>query len=112
MKKQKKQEQRRIALDRINQLFAEAEGAFKKHPERSNRYVELARKISMRIRVRIPRELKRRFCKHCNAYLVPGANCRVRTKKNMVVYFCLNCKKYMRIPFIREKKLKREVYST
>ena len=65
-------------------------------PALSNRYVTLARKISMKFKVRIPTELKRRFCKHCYKYLMPGKTVRIRTHKGKVVYNCLNCKKFMR----------------
>ena len=66
-KPSRKQEwQKKIASERINILFRLASEEFKKHPERSNRYVELARKIGMRYNVRIPKLLKRRFCKKCH----------------------------------------------
>ncbi len=90
---------RKIALERIHELFEQAEKIFSKDPGLSDRYVELARKIGMKYRVRISRELKRRFCKHCYTYLVPGKNCRVRLTKKKVVYHCNNCKKYMRFPY-------------
>jgi ribonuclease P protein subunit RPR2 len=66
----------------------------------------LARKISMKLNVRIPPVFKRRFCKHCYHYLQPGVNVRVRTKEGKVVYYCLDCRKYMRFPYLREKKSK------
>lgn len=91
-----KKEGKEIALKRINILFKEADSNFKKHPERSNRYVEIARKISMKVNLRIPRELKRKFCKHCYNYLKPGVNARVRIRKGKVIYYCFSCKKYMR----------------
>lgn len=100
----KPEEQVKIAKDRIIELFRQAEEAFDKNPKLSDRYVEIARDISMRIKVRIPSELKRRFCKHCYSYLVPGKNCRVRTKEGKVVYYCQNCRKYMRFPY-RNKKV-------
>jgi len=84
------------ALERIRFLFKEAGKVFKDNPALSNRYVALARRYSMKYKVKIPKELKRRFCRHCYHYLVPGSNCRVRTKDNKVVYYCFNCKKYMR----------------
>lgn len=97
-----------IASERIKILFKEAKKAFKEDPRLSHRYVELARKIAMKYKVRIPFPLKRRFCKHCYCYLVPSKNCRVRVGGGKVVYYCLNCKKYMRFPYIREKKSKRK----
>ena len=88
-----------IARERILELFKQAELRFKKNPELSDRYVEIARKISMKYKVKIPKELKRRFCKHCFNYLFPGVNSRVRLTQKKVVYYCFNCKKYMRFPY-------------
>jgi len=91
--------ERSIALERIEILFSEAEKAFKDNPKLSNRYVELARKIAMKAKVRIRPELKKRFCKNCFAYLKPGVNCRVRLGGKHLVYYCQNCKKLMRFPY-------------
>jgi len=101
--KSKPVEQRKIALERINILFNQAKKVFKKDPSLSNRYVSLARKIAMRYKVRIPSNLKKQFCKHCYHYLVPSVNCRVRLQKGKVVYYCMNCKKYMRFPYRKRK---------
>lgn len=86
-----KQEIKKIALDRIKQLFREAS----KNLKMADRYVELARKISMKNNVRIPKEFKRKFCRHCYRYFKTG-NYRVRTRNKMVVYSCLDCKKFTR----------------
>ena len=102
--KKKSKQIRNIAKERIEILFKEAADVFKKDPLLADRYVKLAREISMKSRVRIPSDLKRRFCKHCYSYLVPGVNCRVRTREGKVVYYCLKCKKFMRFPYLREKK--------
>ena len=95
----------RIANERIERLFELAElevfsgGDDPIRLTRGNRYVYLARKIGMRYNVRIPKRYKRRFCKHCYHYLVPGLNARVRTRKHKIIIFCEDCKKYTRIPF-------------
>jgi len=95
-----------IARERINILFREARKAFRVHPERSKRYVELAKKIGMRYNVRIPGSLKRRFCSKCGSYLKQGVNCRTRInrKKQAVAVTCLECGYVSRYPYIREKK--------
>jgi len=100
----KRKDIKKIAKQRIRILFEQAEKVFKKDPKLADRYVAIARRIAMKARVRIPKELKRRFCKHCYAYLVPGVNCRVRLVGQKVVYYCFKCKKYMRFPYIKEKK--------
>lgn len=102
MKRQHKKKpklHREIAIERILELFKQAELRFKQNPELSDRYIEIARKISMKYKVKIPKELKKRYCKHCHKYLVPGANSRIRLTKQKVVYYCSNCKKYMRFPY-------------
>jgi|GEM_PF-5758524 ribonuclease P protein subunit Rpp21 (EC 3.1.26.5) len=60
-----------LARERIAVLFHEAERIFPEHPEYSDRYVEIARKIAMRERVRIDTEFRRRYCHHCYRYFVP-----------------------------------------
>ena len=87
---------RKEALEKIRTLFSEARIQFPKNSSLANRYVKLAREISMKFKDKIPRELKRKFCKHCYHYLVPGKNCRVRIYKSRVIYYCFDCKKFMR----------------
>ena len=85
-----------IARERINILFHQAKAMFKKDPKLSDRYVHLARKIAMKYKVKIPVQLKRQFCKECHKYLVPGSNLRIRSHKGRTIYYCLQCKKFMR----------------
>jgi len=89
---------KKIARDRIAVLFTQARVAFFTHPERSNRYVELARRIAMRQRIRIDRELRRQFCRHCSSFLMPGSTSRVRVHSGHVVVTCLCCGKRRRYP--------------
>ena len=88
----------KIAKERINKLFGEAELIFNSDSSLSNRYVELARKIAMKFKVRIDSSFRRRFCKHCYKYLIPGKNLRVRVDSGKVIYYCLECKKFWRMP--------------
>ncbi|MBS3126235.1 ribonuclease P [Candidatus Woesearchaeota archaeon] len=95
-----------IAKGRIQILFDEAKKRFSSRPELSNRYVQLARRIAMKYKVKIPSELKKRFCKHCHHYLVPSKNCRVRIRNRKLVYYCIHCRNYMRFPYSKSKTLK------
>lgn len=92
---------RMVAKERISVLFEQARLAFPEHPERSNRYVEIARRIAMRQRVRIGRGLRRQYCHHCNAFLVPGRNERVRVHRGNVVITCLLCNRKTRIRVVK-----------
>lgn len=96
--------QKKIAEERIEILFREAEWAFSRFPELSNRYVYLARKLAMKVNLKIPSELKRRYCHKCYAYLVPGANCKVRTNpKTKCVEWNCECGHVNRIGYGKEK---------
>jgi len=102
MRKSKKPDwQQKIAKERIDILFNLANKEFKKHPERSRRYVELARKIGLRYNVRFTRTLKRKFCKNCNSLLKPGISAKLRldSKTKVIVIRCLNCNKTYRHPY-------------
>lgn len=88
----------KIAKNRINILFRLAKEHFKEDNKLSDKYVRMARRIAMKHKIRLSSELKKRFCKNCHKYLVPGANCRVRIHKHSIIYYCLGCKHYMRHP--------------
>ena len=97
--------QKVIASQRIAYLFRLAESyALEGKFVLANRYVELARKISMKYLVSIPPEFKRRFCTHCYQYLLPPVTCRVRIHRGMIITYCLSCKKYGRIPLHHRKE--------
>ena len=93
-----KAKQKEIAKERVQILFKQAEDSFFKNKSLANRYITLARKIAMKVKIRIPLELKRKFCKHCYKFLMPGVNSRVRTRDGKVIISCFECKKFMRIP--------------
>jgi ribonuclease P protein subunit RPR2 len=89
-------ETRRLARERIEILFERAREFFPEHPALSDRCVDIARRIAMRQRVRIPRELRRRFCRCCSAYLVPGSTARIRIHRGKVIVTCLRCSGHRR----------------
>ncbi|UUX92772.1 ribonuclease P protein component 4 [Methanoplanus endosymbiosus] len=92
---------KKIAEERIDILFKNAEEEFVYNPELSNRYVDIARKIAMRQRIRIPVEYKRRFCRNCHSYAVFGENMSVRIHRGKVIYRCSQCGYIRRIPITK-----------
>lgn len=78
---------REIALKRIQKLFNLA------RKERSKqyaiRYIKLAREIARKTQTRIPKELKRGFCKKCNMPF--SSRTKVRIKNKILIYTCNNC---------------------
>ena len=104
MKRIDKQKQRKMALEQATELFRLAKEAFPKDRSLAKRYVSMARKLAMKVRLRMPPGLKRQFCSNCGAFLYPGKNLRVRTQRGKVVYYCLECKHFMRFPYLTERK--------
>jgi len=99
---------RKIALQRIHRLFRLAKNVIHEDERLAQRYIVIARKISMASRVRIPREYRRQICRGCKKFILPGVNCRVRIQQRRephVVITCGYCGKYMRFPMkIGEKQ--------
>jgi ribonuclease P protein subunit RPR2 len=96
---------KRIAMQRIQTLFRLAKEILREDPSMAQRYVDMARKIAMAARVRLPTEYRRQVCRYCKSFILPGVNCRVRIKQRRephVLITCLNCGKQTRI-LLREK---------
>lgn len=91
------------AIDRILHLFDDCEEVAGADLSFANRLVAKARRIAMKSKVRLPSFIKRKFCKFCGVYFVPGKTYRVRTKNKKVVYACLKCKRLCRIPLLGKK---------
>jgi len=97
--------QKSIAKKRIIKLFQLAEEySLDGRINLADRYVDLARKISMRYLVPIPKELKRSYCKHCYCYLLPFETCRIRVHRGRIIIYCKKCKKFTRIPLKTNKR--------
>jgi ribonuclease P protein subunit RPR2 len=98
--------ERDIARERMEILLDLAGKTVRKDSKLARRYVELARRIGMRAQVSIPRQYKRMICKSCGTFLLPGFNCRVRTRSDggtKIVITCLDCGGHKRYPTLREE---------
>lgn len=93
-----KKQQKQIARERIEILFEQAKKSFKSSPTLSNRHVTLARKISMKLKVPIPKQYKKSFCKKCYKFLQPGKTLRTRIKNKTLIQYCTNCNYTKRYP--------------
>src|SRR4030042_5195521 len=97
---------KQITKNRIQTLSRQAEEARRENPQLASRYVEVARKIAMAAKIRLPTYYKRRICRNCNTLLVLGENCRVRVKQRRephLVVTCLACGHQARM-LLRKKK--------
>ncbi|RLI96685.1 MAG: ribonuclease P [Candidatus Aenigmatarchaeota archaeon] len=90
--------EKKIGKERIERLFKLAAEDFHEHPERADRKVELARKIAMRYNIRLPRDLKRKYCKKCYKYLEPNVNCIVKKRPGYTTVKCLLCGNVSKYP--------------
>lgn len=94
-----------IAEERIERLFRMAEDkASEGRQDFADRYVELARKISMKAEQPISSQWKRRYCNECGAFLTPGKNCRIRinSKRKQKIYRCERCENIERYGLEKE----------
>ncbi|MDQ1280920.1 MAG: ribonuclease protein subunit [Thermoproteota archaeon] len=97
---------KQIASERISILLTLAREKIKEEPNLAQRYVKLAREIGMHYKVRIPLEYRRIICRNCKQIIIPGINCRTRTRtgrESHVVITCLICGGQTRIP-LKERK--------
>ena len=101
---------RRMAIQRIHRLFRLAREIIHEDSALAQRYVNMARKVAMTARVRLPKEYRHQVCRHCKSFILPGVNCRVRIKQRRephLVITCLNCGEQMRMR-LRKRKWKPE----
>jgi ribonuclease P protein subunit RPR2 len=89
---------RELARQRMERLFSLAASEHELHPERSNRYVHIARQISTRHRVRMPPHLKKLFCKNCGRF-TSATGIRTRLHQGVLTTTCLHCGRQMRRPY-------------
>ena len=88
-----------LARERIDRLHALARAATIDDDEDLARYyVQLARRIAERNRLRLPRPFVRFTCDACDRYLRPGRNARVRLQDGHVVVTC-TCGAQARYPY-------------
>lgn len=97
-RKKDAQRARELSRERMERLFQLAAEAYDVHPDRCDRYVQIARRISTRMRVRMPRHLKALFCRHCGSYL-PASETRVRLREGVLTVTCLRCGRQTRRPY-------------
>lgn len=83
-------------IERLHELAREATTAG--HDERARRYVRRARRLAERNRIRLPREFTRFTCDHCDSYLRPGKNARIRLQSGHIVVTC-DCGHQARYPY-------------
>jgi ribonuclease P protein subunit RPR2 len=109
MHQARKRQQKTIASQRIEQLTRLAEHqALNGDLELAQRYLEHARNIATRVVVPLPAMVKRRVCKNCGTYLLPGVTSRTRVHRGRIIHCCLHCGAYSRHP-LHQKTIKSRI---
>ncbi|HDJ97524.1 MAG TPA: ribonuclease P [Thermofilum sp.] len=101
---------RDLAVQRARRLVELSWKMHSEDEELARRYNLLAMALLKRVRAKVPRDLKRKFCRKCGTPLIPGRTARVRLVQRRfphVVITCLYCGKVYRIPYLREKKARK-----
>jgi ribonuclease P protein subunit RPR2 len=90
----KQQIAKEIAKERIYILIANALHELKGEDNLANAYARLAKKIAMRLRLRLPYEIRQLYCKGCKQFISPGKSARVRIGRSntkAIRITCLKC---------------------
>ena len=80
-----------IATKRIEILFTNAVSNARLEPDLAERQALLAKKISMKYKIKMPYEIRSCFCKKCKKFIVPGINARVRVGRSNVKSIRITC---------------------
>ncbi len=93
-----------IAKERIQILFQKAlEEAKKGNLELANRYIYILWKIKLKFHIKLPKYIKRMFCRKCLTFWIPEKTLRVRVRNGRVIYTCLKCGRIYRFPIVKVK---------
>ncbi len=84
IKEKKLAGKQKTALERIYRLFELAEK--QKDEKLAKRYLMLAKRIGEKVNVKIPKELKQKYCKKCYSLKV-----KARKEKEFLIITCESC---------------------
>ena len=82
---------KQIALERMQILIDNAISNAKTNPKLAQRQALLARKISMRLKVKMPYTLRMVFCKKCKSFIAPGINSKIRVGRTPIKSIRITC---------------------
>lgn len=87
---EKKKFIKRASAEAVEILLDQAEQAFASHPQRSRRYVQMAFALIKKNRIRLPREMRLRFCKKCLRYWMPDKTVTItfEPRRNGMLFTC------------------------
>ena len=82
-----------IATRRIQVLFNNALLNAKNNPGLAEQQAQIAKKISMKFKIKMPFEASSSFCKNCKKFIAPGIASKVRlgNKPKSIRITCMYC---------------------
>ena len=86
-----KNSKKEIATQRILILFDNAVSNARKNPKLAEQQAQIARKISMRFKIKMPWQIRQRFCKKCKKFIVPSISSKVRIGRSNVKSVRITC---------------------
>tara|TARA_Y100000590_G_C15089131_1_gene776916 strand:+ start:78 stop:380 length:303 start_codon:yes stop_codon:yes gene_type:complete len=86
-----KNSKKEIATQRILILFENAVSNASKNPRLAERQAQIARKISMRFKIKMPWQIRTSFCKKCKKFIVPTISSKVRVGRTSVKSIRITC---------------------
>ena len=98
---------KKIIQERMRELIDLAIEKWKEGDEvLARRYVYIFKKYAEKNKVRIPKDVRWKFCRKCLTPWIPGetVNVRLSRRGNYVIYTCKVCGYKRRIPYKKFKK--------
>jgi len=86
-----KNSKKEIATLRMHVLFKNAVSNARKDADLAEKQAIIAKKISMKYKIRMPYEIRSCFCKKCKKFIVPGVNSKVRVGRSNVKSIRITC---------------------
>jgi ribonuclease P protein subunit RPR2 len=89
----KKSTARKIAIERVRLLIDYALQEALYDDVLANYQAKLAKKIAMRMRLRLPYEIRQLYCKKCKEFILPGISSRIRMGRSRIKAIRITCLK-------------------
>ena len=88
-----KNSKKEIAIKRMEILFNNALSNAKNNPGLAQRQAEIAKKISLKFKIKMPLEISLSFCKKCKKFIAPGIASKIRlgSKPKSIRITCSYC---------------------
>ncbi|MFW9966422.1 MAG: ribonuclease P protein component 4 [Candidatus Thorarchaeota archaeon] len=90
-KRNRQSDDKRLAMARIRLLWKQALEIVKTDSDGARTCMQVASRIAQRVRIKVPREIKRKMCRRCGTVLIPGESCRVRMRNNRSKHLTVTC---------------------